>query len=232
VMLAVAPGVVIDPSSVSYTATSLGSLVGASVVATNPRLTRAVFNVGGATMTDVFTTSPRYAPDIALLLASLGIGVGTPEYLQFLAVAKTVLDPADPANFAGHLTADTWPDLLTPADAQPAKAILDQANLCDEHVPNPWNYLLASITGTGPLPGFPGFGTATGTFQLYLKAAPPAAISGAIAACGSPSGTSPYAVPHTSYEDWADPTMTGAIQSFGAGFLGSGTLPPTLVDLP
>jgi hypothetical protein len=231
-MLAAAPGVIIDPSAVSYTGTSLGGMAGASVVATNPRLTRAVLNAGGATMTDVFTTSPRYAPDTDLLLASLGIGVGTPQYLQFLAVAKTVLDPADPANFAGHLTADTWPDLLTPAPAQAAKAILSQANLCDDHVPNPWNYLMASTAGTGPLPGFPGFGTGTGTFQLYVKGAPPASIDGAITACGSPSGSSPYAVPHTAYEDWADATMTSAIQSSGAAFLSPGTLPPTLVDLP
>jgi hypothetical protein len=224
-------GVVIDPSAVGYVGISLGSLAGSSVVATNPRLTSAVFNVGGATAVDVFTTSPAFASSVDALLAGLGIAPGTAAYLQFLAVAKTILDPADPVNFAVHLSADRLPDLLTPAAQQPPKAVLAQAALCDDTVPNVWNYLLASSAGLGPLPGATGFG-GPGTFQLFLNGAPPTGIDAAIRACSSPTGTSPYAVTHGFFADGVDPAITAAAQSDAAAFLRSGALPLSIVDLP
>jgi hypothetical protein len=225
-------GVVIDPSAVRYLGISLGSLAGASVVASNPRLTGAVLNVGGGTAVDVFTTSPAFVSSIDALLAGLGIAPGSAAFLQFVAVAKTILDPADPVNFAVHLSANRLPDLLTPAAEQPPKAILTQAALCDQVVPNVWNYLLAANAGTGPLPGAPGFGAGTGSFQLFLKGAPPAAINDAITACGVPGATSAFEVTHGFLADFADPAITGQAQADAATFLQAGTLPPSLVDLP
>jgi hypothetical protein len=225
-------GVVIDPSAVRYVGISLGSLAGTSVVATNPRITRAVLNVGGGTAVDVFSTSPAFKSGIDALLAGMGIGAGTAEYLQFLAVAKTILDPADPINVAGHLTVAPLPDLLTGGGAAPVKAILTQAALCDDVVPNPWNYLLASNAATGPLPPDATFGL-PGTFQLFVKGAPPQDLTAAISDCGSPSGTSPYAVTHGFLADFADVAITDQAQADAAAFLGAGaTTPPSLRDLP
>ena len=78
-------------------------------------------------------------------------------------MAKTVLDPADPANFAGHITAHTLPNLLANQNGQvpqSAKALLIQIANCDTVVPNPFGLVWASnaeyATGTptaGTLPG-------------------------------------------------------------------------------
>ena len=100
-------GVIIDPATTFFSGQSLGSIQGAADVATNPRISRVGYNVGGGTIVDVFTTSPAFIKTTDALLAGLGVVPGTPEFLQFLVIAKMVLDPADPLNFAGHLTANT-----------------------------------------------------------------------------------------------------------------------------
>ena len=70
--------------------------------------------------------------------------------MQFLVVAKTIIDPADPVNFAGHLQANTLPNLLANPNGtvpQASKKILTQAAFCDQTVPNPWNYILDFTAG-------------------------------------------------------------------------------------
>lgn len=222
--------VVIDPTAINYTGISLGALQGVMDVAANPRIGKAVFNVGGGTLVDIFTNSPAFKPGVEKLLAGMGIVPGTSQYLQFLAVAKLILDPADPINFAGHLSADTLPNLLvTPNAPMAAKKVLTQLACWDVVVPNVWGMLLSSNAGRGPLPGFPGFG-GPGTFQLFMKgAAIPTA--GDIAAClGStpPAG----AVPHSFMADWSNSTRAGKAQADAAAFVVSDTLAPTLVVLP
>ena len=202
----VANGLVIDPATVYYSGQSLGAIQGTVNVAANPRISKAVLNVGGGTLVDVFTTSPAFSTGVNKLLAAMGISPGTAKYLQFLAVAKLILDPADPINFAGHLTADTLPNLLANPDgsvAQAPKKVLTQAALCDQVVPNTWNYVLASNAGTGPLPGFTGFG-GPGTFQLFANPGTGlASIQAAIAACGVPGANAvDNAVEHGFFADW------------------------------
>ena len=60
-------------------------------VATNPRIAKAGFNVGGGTLVDIFTNSPAFAPSVNALLAQVGIQRGTPKFLQFLVVAEASL---------------------------------------------------------------------------------------------------------------------------------------------
>jgi hypothetical protein len=240
----VASGRVIDPTKVYYSGQSLGAIQGAVNVAANPRITKAVLNVGGGTLVDIFTTSPAFVNSTNALLAGLGITPGTSGYLQFLSVAKLILDPADPINFAGHLTGNTLPNLLPPLGgatdgsvAQAPKKVLTQAALCDQTVPNTWNYVLDSNAGTGPLPGFPGFGfTGPGTFQLFFKldgGAPTSAqVTEAISACGVPGGTSVHAVAHAFFTDWVDAAATGKAQADAAAFVASDTTPMSLVFVP
>lgn len=183
----VARGVIIDPATIYYSGQSLGAIQGTLDVATNPRISKAGLNVGGGTIVDIFTNSPAFAPEVDQLLAGLGIERGTAGFLQFLVVAKTVLDPADPVNFAGHLTANTLPNLLPPLGGNPngsvpqaAKKILTQVAYCDGVVPNPFGFVWASNIAFasnppgGPLPTGPAFFTmpsATGTFQLFTTTA-------------------------------------------------------------
>jgi hypothetical protein len=234
-----AAGVVVDPARVYYSGQSLGAIQGTMTVAANPRVTRAVLNVGGGTVVDIFTSSPAFADSTAALLAGLGIAPGTASYLQFLAVSKMILDPADPVNYAGHLTASTLPDLLANPSgsvAQAPKSILAQVALCDQVVPNAFNYVWASNIGVGPLPGDPAFGAGTGTFELFFKlsGAPPtpAQVAQAIQACGFPGAASPNQVSHGFLADWADPTITARAQADAAAFVLSDASPSSLVFLP
>ena len=223
----IATGVIIDPTKIYFVGQSLGSIQGAADVAVNPRISEAVLNVGGGTVVDIFTTSPSFVTTTNTLLASLGIQPGANSaYLQFLVVAKTILDPADPVNFAGHLQSNTLPNLLANPNgsvAQTAKKILTQAAFCDQVVPNPWNFILDSTAGTGPFPGGTGFG-GPGTFQLFFTGTP---SGSALASCPTPSSTSPNAIPHGFFTDWS--AATSQAQSDAAGFLvDPTTLPPSL----
>jgi hypothetical protein len=218
-----AQGVIIDPTpgKIYFAGQSLGAIQGTVDVATNPRISNAVLNVGGGTVVDVFTTSPAFVNTTNTLLASLGIQPGANSaYLQFLVVAKTILDPAEPVNFAGHLQSNTLANLLANPNgsvAQTPKKILTQAAFCDQTVPNPWNFILDSTAGTGPFPGFPGFG-GPGTFQLFFKGT---ATPGALASCPTPSSTSPNAIPHGFFTAWTSgaTTQTSVAQIDAAAFL-------------
>ncbi|MGE5187099.1 MAG: hypothetical protein ACM31C_33850, partial [Acidobacteriota bacterium] len=167
-----ARGVIVDPATIYYSGQSLGAVEGAADVAANPRISRAAFNSGGGTFTDVALTSPEFAPIVDELLAKLGIAHGSADYLKFLVVAKTVLDPAEPINFVGHLQASTLPNLLAGGVPQAPKAVLTQVANCDQTSLNPFGLLFAANAGTGPLPTGASFFApgGTGTFQLFVPA--------------------------------------------------------------
>jgi hypothetical protein len=235
-----AAGVVIDPTRVYYSGQSLGAIQGTMTVAANPRISKAALNVGGGTVVDVFTTSPAFSSSVGDLLAGLGISPGTSAYLQFLAISKMILDPADPVNYAGHLRGNTLPNLLPPLGGNPdgsvpqaPKQVLTQVAFCDQVVPNPWSYVWASNIGTGPMPGAPTFG-GPGDFQLFMKgvAAPDQA---AFDSCTGGFGSfplTPWAVEHGFVTDWADATRTARAQADAAAFVAADAQPGSLVVLP
>jgi hypothetical protein len=205
-------GIIIDPATIYFTGQSLGSIQGTMDVATNPRISKAVFNVGGGTIVDIFTNSPAFTATTDQLLAGLGIQRGTAGFLQFLVVAKTVLDPADPINFAGHLTANTLPNLLAGGVPQAAKKVLTQVANCDAVVPNPFGMVYVSNIPTGPLPPA---NAATGTLELFVHATPgdPFDPSTFLKTCGT------HAVEHGFLTDFTDPAITGTAQTHAALFV-------------
>lgn len=208
-------GVIIDPATIYFTGQSLGAIQGAMDVATNPRILKAAFNVGGGTIVDIFTSSPAFTAMTDVLLMQLGIKRNTPEFLQFLVVAKTVLDPADPINFMGHLTDHTLPNLLVmPPRAQDPKKILTQVANCDLVVPNPFNFVYASNVPTSPLLNSSDFG-GPGTFQLFVPTGP-----ADIGNCTSASS----AVSHGFLTDWTKP-FAALAQDDIAKFMMSNTSP-------
>lgn len=146
-----AKGIVIDPSAVYVEGISLGGIAGTQVLATNPRVTRAALSVPGGTVTDVFTTAPAFTAQVDALFLSLGIDRGqiatdpavAAKYLQTLSVAKWILDPGDPVNFAKHVITSPLPDLLSATPAlQAPKEVWAQLAQGDTVVPNPYNRLL------------------------------------------------------------------------------------------
>jgi hypothetical protein len=223
-------GFILDPTQVFFTGQSLGAIQGTMDVATNPRISRAVLNVGGGTIVDVFTNSPAFSATTNALLASLGIQPGANSaFLQFLVVAKTILDPADPVNYAGHLTANTLPNLLAPTPTlQAPKAVLTQAAFCDQTVPNPFNFILDSTVA--PF-AFPPSG-ADGNFQLFFRGTPGPAFG----SCPSPtSGLPPpaaNAVSHAFFTDWSVPAITLQGQTDAATFLQAAAPQPSLRVFP
>jgi dienelactone hydrolase len=215
-----AAGIAVDPTKVYLVGQSLGANEGVLSVATNPRFSRAVLAEGGATAIDVFANpaSTAFHPDLVALLltATPPIVENTPQYLQFLQIAKWVLDPADPANFAGTLAGDAGhPRLPIGLPFAPAGAtdLLVQAALCDDHVPNPQNELLAGLVGFPP----PDPATAgTGNFQWFMT--------------GATGATCPAnAATHGVLLDFASPTLTGAAQATVGDFLSTGAGQPTPV---
>ncbi len=214
----VGTGVIIDPTLIYYSGQSLGAIQGAGDVATNPRISKAGFNVGGGTIVDIFTNSPAFVNQTNALLAGLGIEPGTSAYLQFLVVAKTVLDPADPVNFVGHLTANTLPNLLATGNQAPKKILTQMAN-CDQTVPNPFNLIYASNVPTGPEPTGPSFFApgATGTFQLFVG---PGFTPASFGTCSANT-----AVEHGFITDWLTPALTTKAQNDIASFVMDDTLP-------
>jgi hypothetical protein len=234
-VLPIALGVQIDPGQIWFVGQSLGSIEGTVDVAANPRFNKAALNVGGGTIVDVFTTSPAFASATNQLLQAIGIQPGTPQFLQFLVVAKTILDPADPVNYAPHLTQDTLPNLLrdpTGKTAQSTKGVFTQIAFCDQVVPNPFNFILDTTAHTGPFPGAPGFG-GPGNLQLYAKGTSVPDLT----ACPAPtSGLPPpaSAVSHGFLLDFADLAITGTAQDYVSKFLlsSTGTVDKSLVVLP
>jgi pimeloyl-ACP methyl ester carboxylesterase len=202
-------GVMIDPTKVYWVGQSLGGILGTLNAAANPRISRAVLNVPGATVVDVFTNSPAFSSQIAALLASLTppIVAGTPEYLQFIQVAKLVLDGGEPVNFARHLTGDaahpTLSNLLaTPPVSQDAKSVFGQFAVCDQVIPNPFNLFLFDQIGLTQ-------NTAPNTFVQYTVAG-----SGSPGACVTPENPA-----HGFLLNAIDAPATGAGQSDAAAYL-------------
>jgi hypothetical protein len=232
-----ATGVIIDPTRVSFVGQSLGAIQGTVDVAAVPRFNAAVLNVGGGTVVDIFTNSPAFQANTFALLGTIGVKPPPdPSFLQFLVVSKTVLDPADPVNFAAHITSNTLTDFLgQPQFEDPAhpgklapKALLTQAAFCDQVVPNPFEFILDSTAGTGPLPPT----GAPGSFELYFNTATGGQPSPtALSACPPPptnGASTPGAVPHAFLTNWAPGTATITGQTNAANFL-SGTPSPASI---
>jgi len=156
-------GTFVDPRQAHYLGISLGSIAGTSVVATNPRITRATFDVGGGTFVDIAINGPAFKDQLEPLFAELipgfsweAVTAGDPAfnasvaatYLRLVNVAKWVLDPGDPINFAAHVTLDPLPNLLSPTPAlQASKPSYGQVSFGDTVVPNGQNLLLYSLMG-------------------------------------------------------------------------------------
>ncbi len=203
-------GVALDPSKVYWVGQSLGGILGTLNTAANPRFSKAVLNVPGGTLVDVFTQSPSFQTQVAAIFQSLNVPVGSPQYLQALQLAKWILDGGDPINFAGHITADTWPNPLASGAAQPAKAVYGQYAICDQVILNPFEGFLLEQAGAAK-------GSAADPLTIFT-------VSGA----GSPGAcTSPLSNPaHGFLLNFADVTATTEAQSDAAKWLAGALAPP------
>ncbi|WP_224244924.1 hypothetical protein [Hyalangium gracile] len=94
----------LDTTQIDYVAHSLGGIVGPLYVSASPKVRRAVFNVPAGNLTGILLTSTNKDFTAARngfigALEAQGIVRGTPAFDQFIGLAKTILDPADPINY-------------------------------------------------------------------------------------------------------------------------------------
>jgi hypothetical protein len=101
----------IDASSINFTGLSLGSINGIPFLAVEPTVNNAVLSVPGGGIAQLLNGSQTFGPVVRAGLQSAGIQPGSAQFNQFLLIAQTVLDSADPINW-GATTARTNSVLL------------------------------------------------------------------------------------------------------------------------
>ena len=91
----------LDPTTIGYSAISLGGFNGALFSAVSPDVKNIALNVPGSDLTNVLLLSPAFAAQRAgflNLLAGLGVKPGSPAFDNFVVLLKTVVDGCDGQN--------------------------------------------------------------------------------------------------------------------------------------
>lgn len=83
-----------------YAGQSLGAIIGTVYVAADPTIVRAVFNVPGANMVDLFSDSTFFGPQMDEYLVSIDVKKGSWEHERLLNVARWLIDAVDPHSIA------------------------------------------------------------------------------------------------------------------------------------
>jgi hypothetical protein len=124
-----------DGSNIAYAGQSWGSMHGTVFTAIEPLVTRTFLSVPGGNISRFAEASATFGPIIRAGLAASGVLPGTSDYETFFLIWQTVLDAADPINWAAEAASKT-PILLH-------EAINDQV------IPN--FVATAPLAGTEPL---------------------------------------------------------------------------------
>jgi hypothetical protein len=146
-----------DGSNINFVGLSLGGIAGLPFMAVEPTVSNGVISASGGGIAYLLNGSETFGPVIRQGLADAGVEPGSPDFFQFLLVAQTVIDAADPINWgAASLT----------------NSMLLQQIAGDTVVPNAVEG--APLAGTEPLIRALGLDAITGTTQ------DPAGIRGAV----------------------------------------------------
>ncbi len=148
-----------DGARISFVGQSLGAMVGTVFMAMEPDVAVGVLNVPGGGIARLLEGSPTFGPRIRAGLAAQGVVAGTPDYDAFFGAAQTVIDSADPINFA----------LAKNATLLPSKRLLLQEVVGGGSVPPdlviPNSVAGAPLSGTEPLIRTLGLASITATTQ-------------------------------------------------------------------
>ncbi|HEY5920767.1 MAG TPA: hypothetical protein VIV11_03810 [Kofleriaceae bacterium] len=168
----------VDPTRILYTGQSLGSIIGTVAVGTSPDIKTAVLNVGGVGWADILENTQTLPIRCLLVNGLIDAGILTgekwtggatglcttdewktqPGYATFAAIGRWVLDPSDPANFAGRtaqkrvLVQEVVGDMVVPnisTDRQAALMGLTMAENGDVYLP-PGNTNPSAAITTNP----------------------------------------------------------------------------------
>jgi pimeloyl-ACP methyl ester carboxylesterase len=148
-----------DGSRISLVGQSLGGIIGTVFMGVQPDTGIALLNVPGGGIARLLEASPTFGPRIRDGLGAQGLSPGTPDYDAFFGAAQTVIDSADPINWA----------LAANGSLLPSKRLLLQEVvgggevLPDQVIPNA--VAGAPLSGTEPLIRVLGLATITQTTQ-------------------------------------------------------------------
>jgi hypothetical protein len=166
-----------DGSNIAYAGISWGGIHGTVFTAIEPLVTRSFLSVPGGSIARFAEASASFGPVIRAGLASKGVLPGTADYESFFLVWQTVLDAADPINWA--------------AEAATKTPILLHEVINDQVIPN---FVATSpLAGTEPLIKVMGLNAYSSTQQSPdgLRAAgrfvPPASHSSWLSPASSPA---------------------------------------------
>ena len=182
----------IDASNINFVGQSLGAMSGVPFLAVEDTVSNGVLSVPGGGIANLLAGSDSFGPQIRAGLQAAGVEPFSADYFQFLLIAQTVVDAADPINW-GATT------VLT-------NSVLLQQVAGDAVVPNAVEG--SPLAGTEPLIRVMGLDAITGTTQ------DPMGIRGAVRLLQGDHGSllSPA----------ASPAVTAEMQGQAASMVASG----------
>ncbi|HEY5952086.1 MAG TPA: hypothetical protein VIV40_41600 [Kofleriaceae bacterium] len=121
----------IDTSKIYYAGQSLGGIMGAIFLGTNPDIKRAVLNVPGANLVPMFDDSQFFSAQLDAFFTRQKVTRESFEGRRFITVAKWFMDRVDPQHF-GDITGN--------------RALLLQMATLDMIIPNDNTKVLESVT--------------------------------------------------------------------------------------
>ncbi len=125
-----------DTDNTYFVGHSLGAIIGSVFLGLEPDVKAAILAMPGGGIAKFLDGSASYGPRIAAGLAAKGVVKGTADYESFLGAAQTLIDSADPINYATRIGTD--------------RGVLLIEVLGDLVVPN--NVLTDAPAGTVPSP--------------------------------------------------------------------------------
>jgi len=96
-----------DGTNIAYAGQSWGGIHGTVFTAIEPLVTRSFLSVPGGSIARFAEASASFGPIIRAGLAAKGVYPGTSDYETFFLVWQTILDSADPINWAAEASANT-----------------------------------------------------------------------------------------------------------------------------
>jgi dienelactone hydrolase len=144
-----------DTSKIYFVGHSLGGIFGVPFLALEPNVKAAVLAMAGGGFGKMFDGSLAFGPDLEAGLAANGVLKGSADYESFIGAFQTVVDSADPINYA--------------VDAGVGRGVLSFEVLGDGVVPNnvmadaPPGTVPSPLAGTDPLAFFMGLETVNST---------------------------------------------------------------------
>ncbi|WP_236519330.1 hypothetical protein [Sandaracinus amylolyticus] len=129
-----ATGVRLDPERVHYVGQSLGAIIGSVWVSVTPEIQRAVLNVPGSDMVDLFVESTYFSPQIDEYFTTIDVPRPSFEEERLLDVARWLIDGVDPHSVA-HLY------------AQEDRQVLIQMSRGDIIIPNRTTEVFRRVSG-------------------------------------------------------------------------------------